>query len=120
MILSFSNESNHERPRSHLKYKPFANRSFSVGYEYFYVLVLFLVLFYVSIAMLMVYLKVRSVEKNAEKYSFARFTSSQKKNMKMSRRVMLQGVLYSGILILLCICFVMRLEMEVAANGMII
>lgn len=50
---------------------------------------------YVPITMLMVYLRVRSVEMQAVRYSFPRY-SVQKQTLKMSRRIMLQGILYTS------------------------
>ena len=106
--LSFSYELLFQRlESSHRKYYISTIRSFSIGHGYFYVLILFGSLTYVSIAMFLVYLAVHGVEKDAAKYSFARYSVKEKYTMKMSRRVMLQGILYSAILILLCICFVL-------------
>ena len=54
------------------------------------------------ISMFVVYMAVRNVEREALKYTFARYTSSRKK-MEMSHRVRLQGILYSAALTLLCL-----------------
>lgn len=57
---------------------------------------------YVAVVMFRVYKKVRSTELVAEKYSFtARFGGIQKKkSRKMSRRIMIHGVLYAAAMIL--------------------
>ena len=57
--------------------------------------------------MFLVYMAVRNVEKEAQKYSFARYSSSKKKNMMMSRRVMLQGILYSVALASICLAYIL-------------
>ena len=56
---------------------------------------------------------VRKVEMEAEKYSFARYTtSSTKKKMEMSRRVRLQGILYSAALASMCLgIFLVTMQM---------
>ena len=53
--------------------------------------------------MFLVYRAVQSVEREALKYSFASYKKSKKNTMNMSRRVMLQGVLYSAVLFILII-----------------
>ncbi len=57
---------------------------------------------YVSLTMFRVYISVRNVEKDALKHSFlSRFREQDKKRtMKRSRRIMIQGVLYSVAMIL--------------------
>ena len=55
--------------------------------------------------MFLTYMAVRNVEVAAERYSFARYTSSKKKNMDMSQRVMIQGIPYSAALASLCLTF---------------
>ena len=74
-----------------------------------YIQLIFIVfsLCYVIIAMSVVYMAVRKVEKDAQKYTFARYTNSKKKDMEMSRRVMVQGVLYSAALASLCLTFIL-------------
>ena len=57
--------------------------------------------------MFLVYMAVRNVEKGAEKYSFARYTSSKTKNMRMTRRVMIQGILYSATIASICLTFLL-------------
>ena len=85
----------------------FSIRTTSDGHLYFYALVICLSLCYVSITMFLVYRKVHHVEKEGLKYSFARYSKSKKENMKMSRRVMIQGILYSAALFLTCISFIL-------------
>ena len=53
------------------------------------------------------YMAVRKVEKDAERYSFASYTSPKKKKLDMSHRVMVQGILYSAVLALLCLAFIL-------------
>ena len=48
--------------------------------------------------MFLVYRSVRRVEKEAEQYTFARYSSSNRNDMSISRRVMEQGILYSVVL----------------------
>ena len=55
---------------------------------------------YVIVTMFIVYRAVFSVEKNAEKYSFARYSSTQSSRLLMSKRVLIQGILYSAVLVL--------------------
>ena len=56
-------------------------------------------LYYVTIAMYLVYRTVRNGEVEVERYSFARYTLlSRQKNMELSHRVMVQGILYSAAL----------------------
>ena len=50
--------------------------------------------------MFIVFRAVFSVEKNAEKYSFARYSSTQSNRRIMSKRVLIQGILYSTVLVL--------------------
>ena len=57
--------------------------------------------------MFVVYMAVRNVEVEAERYSFARYTSSRQRNMMMSRRVMVQGILYSAALASICISLIL-------------
>ena len=71
--------------------------------------------------MFLVYMAVCKVEEDAEKYTFARYTSSKKKNMIMSRRVMVQGILYSAALVSLCfitflVAFIRALDSSYAVD----
>jgi len=61
-----------------------------------------LCILYVSIVMFLLYRAVRDIEVNAEKYSFvAKFKGhNKKKTRKRSRRVMIQGILYSLAMVL--------------------
>lgn len=69
-----------------------------------------LCIIYVSASMLFVYTGVRNIEINAEKYSFvARFQADKKKTRKRSRRVMLQGILYSAAMVLLWLFTAIRI-----------
>lgn len=65
-----------------------------------YVLTCFLSIGYVSVTMFRVYRSIATIEKNAEKYSFARYTSSSLSNRRMSMRVMIQGILYGAAIFL--------------------
>ena len=58
---------------------------------------------YVAVTMFVVYTTVRDIERKAEKYCFlAKFRAhSRKKTMKRSRRVMIQGLLYSVVMVML-------------------
>ena len=58
---------------------------------------------YVAVSMFAVFKAVRDIERNALKYSFvARFYERDKrKTMKRSKRVMIQGILYSATMLLL-------------------
>ncbi len=62
---------------------------------------------FVSITMFRVYRTVHEVEVNAEKYSFlAKYRGNdKKKSRKMSRRVMMQGIAYSAVMILLLLFY---------------
>ena len=61
---------------------------------------------YVSIVMFQVYKCVHNVEKEALKYSFTRYSSSnQQATMTISKRVMVQGVLYAVVLLYPIIIF---------------
>jgi hypothetical protein len=69
-----------------------------------------LCIIYVSASMFFVYTGVRNIEIRAEKYSFmARFQADKKKTRKRSRRVMLQGILYSAAMVLLWIFTAIRI-----------
>ena len=57
--------------------------------------------------MFLVYKAVRKVEREAERYSIARYISSRQRNMIMSRRVRLQGILYGAVLVFLCITYML-------------
>jgi hypothetical protein len=62
---------------------------------------IFLAISYISVTMFMVYRSVSNIEIQALKYSITRFRSqTQKTDNERSRRVMLQGVLYSLALVL--------------------
>ena len=69
-----------------------------------YLIVIVLSLCYVTITMIVVYMAVRKVEKDVEKYTFASYTS-KKKDVRMSHRVMVQGILYSAALTSLCVIY---------------
>jgi hypothetical protein len=56
---------------------------------------MFLAMWYISVTMYMVYRSISDIEKQAHRYSFASYTRSHNNDPKRSRRVMLQGVLYS-------------------------
>jgi hypothetical protein len=58
-----------------------------------------LVICYIFVTMYIVYKNIHNIEEQAQRYSFARYYS-QKINTDRSRRVMVQGVLYSSVLIL--------------------
>ena len=60
---------------------------------------------FVGIMMFLVYRSVRNVEKEALKYSFARYSSSRKATLVISRRVMIQGVLYGSVLLYPAVLF---------------
>ena len=62
--------------------------------------------------MILVYMAVRNVEKAALKYTFARYTSPEKNNMKMSHRVMVQGILYSAVIISQCLTYVLVVDIR--------
>jgi hypothetical protein len=64
-----------------------------------YIVIIILALCYICIIMYMVYRSVADIEIQAQKYTFARYRS-QNNDRKRSRRVMLQGLLYSSALIL--------------------
>ena len=76
-----------------------------MGFWYVYMAVLGLSLCYVSITMFLVFRAVYNVEKQAEKYTFAKYTKSNKNTMGMSRRIMIQGILYSAVLFSQCTPF---------------
>jgi hypothetical protein len=79
----------------------------NINREWYYWFVFFLItlfaIAYVSIVMFIVYKDVRNIEQKALKYSFiARFhDENTKKTRKRSRRVMIQGILYSTTMVLL-------------------
>ena len=62
--------------------------------------------------MFLVYMAVRKVEKDAMKYTFASYTNSKKKKMEISRRVMMQGILYSVTLTSLCLTFILTMAIS--------
>jgi hypothetical protein len=79
-------------------------------YQYTYLSItaaIFLAIVYVCTTMFMVYRSVSRIEKQAHKYSFARYMS-KKNDRKRSHRVMLQGVLYSLVLLLIYICAIAK------------
>ena len=58
--------------------------------------------------MFLVYMAVRKVETDALKYTFATYTSSKKQKLKISRRIMIQGILYSAVLASLCLTYIFK------------
>ena len=91
---------------SHMKCNIFAIRSSDKVLGFFYLSVIIFSLSYVTIAMIIVYMAVHKVEKDAEKYTFARYTK-RKQKLKMSRRIMVQGILYSAALATLCLTLIL-------------
>jgi hypothetical protein len=75
--------------------------------------ILIFALCYVSVTMFMVYRSVSKIEIQAHRYSFAIYRS-QRNNRMRSRRVMLQGVLYS--LALFCVNIFVLIEMLDKSN----
>ena len=64
--------------------------------------------------MIVVYMAVRKVEKEAFRYSFSRFSlSSRQTYMDMSHSLMVQGILYSAALASLCISFILVVILSV-------
>ncbi len=73
---------------------------------------------FVSITMFRVYRTVREAEVNAEKYNFlAKFRGSdKKKSRKMSRRVMIQGIAYSAVMIILWLLIFIEITIYYVTN----
>jgi hypothetical protein len=74
---------------------------------------------YISVTMFMVYRSVSNIEIQAHKYSFASF-GSQKNNRMRSRRVMIQGVLYSLALFLTYIFIIAKMFINDESSASII
>jgi hypothetical protein len=73
---------------------------------------------YISVSMAAVYISVRNAEKNFIQCSFSSRlrVQNEKKLMKRSRRVMIQGILYSSALILLYVFEIINLTVRLITN----
>ena len=91
-----------------MEYRIFTIRTNNKVAFYFVFFVVVFSLCFVTIAMFLVYMAVRKVEKDALKYTFATYTSSKKQKLKISRRIMIQGILYSAVLASLCLTYIFK------------